>query len=133
MNVTQKHRYALSAMVQLGLNFSKGPVQLRLISDAANIPHSYLEQLVLDLKKVGLVVSTRGAKGGYQLSRSPQSISVKEIFSAIEPLSCEFKPHDQLSFFWDQFNHHINDYLSETLQELIESIFQREKVLTYSI
>ena len=133
MNVTQKHRYALSAMVQLGLSFSKGPVQLRLVSNAANIPHSYLEQLVLDLKKVGLVVSTRGAKGGYQLSRSPQIITLKDIFSAIEPLSCESRVQDQLSFFWDQFNHHVNNYLEKTLHELIESIFQREKVLTYSI
>ena len=59
MNVTKKHYYGLSAMVQLGFLFDQGPVQLRYISDQADIPHSFLEQLILDFKKVGLVKSTR--------------------------------------------------------------------------
>ena len=51
MNVTKKHKYGLSAMVQLGFFFDQGPVQLRLISDKASIPHAFLEQLILDLKR----------------------------------------------------------------------------------
>lgn len=64
MNLTKKHQYGLSAMVQLGFRYHEGPVQLRVIADAAGIPHAFLEQLMLDLKKTGLVVSRRGAKGG---------------------------------------------------------------------
>ena len=64
MNVTKKHQYGLAAMTQLGFLFDQGPVQLRFISDKANVPHAFLEQLILDLKKAQLVKSTRGAKGG---------------------------------------------------------------------
>ena len=87
---------------QLWLNWDfslqRGPVQLRILSDAANVPHAYLEQLILDLKKSGLVKSTRGAKGGYQLSRNIDDISVNDIFSAIDPLKCEVLPSDHLAF-----------------------------------
>ena len=53
MNITQKHRYGLSAMVQLGFYYQQGPVQLRIVAEEANIPHAFLEQLMLDLKKMG--------------------------------------------------------------------------------
>ena len=96
----QKHQYGLSAMVQLGFLFQKGPVQLRLISENASIPHSFLEQLILNLKKSGLVKeSTRGAKGGYQLTKSPDQVVVNDIFSAIDPLLIETANDDLLTFF----------------------------------
>ncbi len=133
MNVTQKHRYALAAMVQLGFNYNKGAVQLRLISDLGNIPHAYLEQLILDLKKHGLVISTRGSKGGYQLSRSANEIILRDIFTAIDPLNCESKKGDALAFFWDSLNDHVNHYLNVSLDLILKDVIQREKVLTYII
>ena len=133
MNVTKKHQYGLSAMVQLGFYYDKGPVQLRLISDKAGIPHAFLEQLILDLKKAGLVKSTRGAKGGYQLSNSPQLISVQSIFSAIDPLVCEFNLADSLSFFWDKLNSHLNHFFDLPLQAIMDDALQKEQVLTYTI
>ena len=133
MNVTKKHKYGLSAMVQLGFFFDQGPVQLRLISDKASIPHAFLEQLILDLKKAGLVKSTRGAKGGYQLSKSPQVISIESIFSAIDPLICMSDDSDSLSFFWGKFNSHVNHFFDLPLQSIMDDALKKEKVLTYSI
>ena len=133
MNVTKKHYYGLSAMVQLGFLFDQGPVQLRYISDQADIPHSFLEQLILDLKKVGLVKSTRGARGGYQLSKSPQNISVQSILSAIDPLVFEVDASSSLSFFWNQLNTRLNDFLDLPLQAIMDDILKKERVLTYSI
>ena len=90
MNITQKHKYGLAAMVQLGFNYQKGPIQLRVISDAAGIPHAYLEHLILDLKKAGLVVSTRGAKGGYQL-RSLGNVAEHLIFYLCKSLELKVR------------------------------------------
>ena len=133
MNVTKKHQYGLSAMVYLGFDFEKGPVQLRQISQRANIPHAFLEQLMLDLKKSGLVKSTRGAKGGYQLALSPHDISVQAIFSAIDPLKCDASHSDSLAFFWSQLNSHVNHFFNVPLQTLHEDVLNKQKVLVYSI
>ena len=108
-------------------------MQLRYISDQADIPHSFLEQLILDLKKVGLVKSTRGARGGYQLSKSPQNISVQSILSAIDPLVFEVDASSSLSFFWNQLNTRLNDFLDLPLQAIMDDILKKERVLTYSI
>ncbi|MGC6367551.1 MAG: RrF2 family transcriptional regulator [Candidatus Marinamargulisbacteria bacterium] len=133
MNITKKHQYGLAAMMQLGFFFEQGPVQLRFISDKANVPHAFLEQLILDLKKARLVKSTRGAKGGYQLATSPQNISVEDIFSAIDPLACEAKSSDALVVFWANFNQHVSKFLNVSLQSVMEDALNKEQVLTYTI
>ena len=120
-------------MVELGFCFDQEPVQLRFISDKASIPHAFLEQLMLDLKKAGLVKSTRGARGGYQLSRSPESISVQSIFSAIDPLICDSDTTDSLSFFWNKLNAHLNGFFDLPLQVIMNDALQTNRVLTYSI
>ena len=133
MNATKKHQYGLAAMVQLGFSFEKGPIQLRHISEQAVIPHAFLEQLMLDLKKSRLVKSTRGAKGGYQLANSPDKISVQAIFSAIDPLVFESSQQDSLAFFWSNLNSHINHFFDLSLQSLLEDVLKKEEVLTYAI
>lgn len=133
MNVTKKHQYGLSAMVQLGFFFDQGPVQLRLISEKAAIPHAFLEQLILDLKKGGLVKSTRGPKGGYQLLQSPDAISVNAVFSAIDPLVCDSYASDALSFFWEKLNGHVNHFFDLSIQAIMDDILKKEQVLTYAI
>ena len=133
MNVSKKHQYGLSAMVQLGFLFQKGPVQLRLISENAKIPHAFLEQLILNLKKSGLVKSTRGAKGGYQLTKSPDQVVVDDIFSAIDPLLVETENDNMLTFFWADFDSHIRDYLSVSLKNVMDNVKKKGQVLTYTI
>ena len=120
-------------MVQLGFLFQKGPVQLRLISENASIPHSFLEQLILNLKKSGLVKSTRGAKGGYQLTKSPDQVVVNDIFSAIDPLLIETANDDSLTFFWTDFDTHIREYLNLSLKNVMDNVKKKEQVLTYTI
>ena len=57
-------------MVQLGRRYGTGPASLAEIAIDEDLPRAYLEQLVTSLRDAGLVVSTRGARGGYELSRS---------------------------------------------------------------
>jgi Rrf2 family transcriptional regulator, cysteine metabolism repressor len=90
-------------MVQLGRRFGAGPASLSEIAAAEDMPRAYLEQLAFVLRDAGLVTSTRGAHGGYQLARSPHDIPMSEILRALEgplaPMICatEDATHDACS------------------------------------
>ena len=79
-------------MVQLGRHAGTGPASLAEIAAEEDLPRAYLEQLVVSLREAGLVTSTRGAHGGYELARSPERISMAEVLRALEgpiaPMMC---------------------------------------------
>jgi len=79
-------------MVQLGRHFGTGPASLAEIAAEEDLPRAYLEQLVVSLREAGLVTSTRGAHGGYELARRPQDITMGEVLRALEgpiaPMLC---------------------------------------------
>ena len=79
-------------MVQLGRHHGQGPASLAEIAAEEDLPRAYLEQLVMSLRDAGLVRSTRGAHGGYQLARDPREIRMGEILRALEgplaPMIC---------------------------------------------
>lgn len=84
MKISTKTRYGLRFMVYLGYYYQKGPVHLNRVAKAENISKKYLEQIVPHLKQGGFLVSYRGSEGGYQLSRQPNEISVKDIVEVLE-------------------------------------------------
>jgi Rrf2 family protein len=79
-------------MVQLGRRFGQGPASLAEIAAAEDLPRAYLEQLVMSLRDAGLVSSTRGAHGGYELVRPPAETRMSEVLRALEgpiaPMFC---------------------------------------------
>ena len=79
-------------MVQLARHFGTGPASLAGIAAEEDLPRAYLEQLVVSLREAGLVVSTRGAHGGYELSRPPEAITMSAVLRALEgpiaPMFC---------------------------------------------
>ena len=79
-------------MVELGRQPGESPVSLSSVAAAENLPLSYLEHLVAKLRKAGLVTSTRGAHGGYRLSRAAEEINMSEVVEALEgpvaPMDC---------------------------------------------
>jgi Rrf2 family protein len=85
MKVSAKTEYACLAMLELAVRYSQGePVRIRSIADEHGIPSRFLVQILLQLKGAGLVTSTRGAAGGYQLSKPPEEISLGEVMGVIE-------------------------------------------------
>lgn len=76
MKLSTKGRYGLRAILDLAVYQDAGAVSTQSIADRQNISESYLEQLLAKLKKAGLVVSTRGASGGYRLAKDAGQISV---------------------------------------------------------
>ena len=80
-----KAEYACRAMLELAARHGDTqPVRLKIIADAHGIPQRFLVQILLQLKGNGLVASTRGASGGYQLGRPPDQISLADIIGVID-------------------------------------------------
>jgi Rrf2 family protein len=85
MNISAKTEYACIAVVELAARYgSAEPVRIRDIANAHGIPSRFLVQILLQLKGAGLVTSTRGAAGGYQLIKDPAQITLAEVMSVIE-------------------------------------------------
>jgi Rrf2 family protein len=92
MIFTTKAEYGVRLLVELGRHDEGQPVSLKAIADAEGLPLAYLERIVALLKKAGLVESTRGAHGGYRLTRSADDITMNEAVFALEgtvaPMTC---------------------------------------------
>ena len=84
MRLTTKGRFAVTAMIDLGLRQNNGPVTLAAISQRQQISLSYLEQLFGKLRRHELVESTRGPGGGYTLGRKSDMITVADIIVAVD-------------------------------------------------
>lgn len=84
MRLTTKGRYAVTAMLDLALHYTDGPITLADISERQGISLSYLEQLFSRLRKKGLVDSARGPGGGYRLSRSAYEIAIADVITAVD-------------------------------------------------
>lgn len=84
MKLSTKGRYGLRALIDLAVNCEEDSVSISSIAARQGISEAYLEQLMAKLKKAGLVVSTRGALGGYRIARSAQEISVGDVLRALE-------------------------------------------------
>lgn len=134
MRLTTRGRYAVTALLDLAVqeNRHQGAVSLSDIAKRQSISVSYLEQLFSKLRKAGLVVSTRGASGGYHLAKPLNEIDVMTIISAVDEsinaMQCDGKgdcqdgamclTHD----LWFGLSAHIEAYLKNvTLAQLLDS------------
>ncbi len=92
MIFTTKAEYGVRLLIQLGLKGPDRPVALKAIAEAENLPLAYLERIAALLKKAGIVEATRGAHGGYRLTRAPEQITMDEVVLALEgaiaPMDC---------------------------------------------
>lgn len=98
MRVTTWAEYGLLVSLNLAKRAGQGPVAARELAEQERLPHDYVEQILLRLRRAGLVESVRGAKGGYHLARGPQAISVKHVVEASEhvifEVNCDLHPVD---------------------------------------
>ncbi len=124
MKITTKGRYALRLMVHLAQNSSRDRISLKDIAVGEDISMKYLEQIVPYLAKENLVHSTRGARGGYSLTKSPEEYSVGEIIEAVEGKVClvdcthgneNCSRYDEChtSALWSGLSNEIRNYLND--------------------
>ncbi len=92
LHFSTRGEYGVRLMVELTRHHGTGPVSLAEMADHEALPRPYLEQLVSSLREAGLVRSTRGARGGYELARDPSDIRMSEVIVALEgpitPMIC---------------------------------------------
>jgi len=132
MRLTTKGRFAVTAMIDLALRQTSGPVTLAAISQRQQISLSYLEQLFGKLRRNDLVESTRGPGGGYTLGRRANDITVADIIVSVdEPIDatqCGGKENClgegsrcMTHELWSQLNDKMVEFLSSiTLQKLVD-------------
>jgi len=93
--LTQKSKYALKALTVLAKEYGQGPVLISDIAHRENIPHKFLELILLEMKNHGWLHSKKGKGGGYFLAREPRSISLGQVVRALDgpiaPLPCVSK------------------------------------------
>lgn len=141
LNVSAKVNYACLAMLELANQHASGkPVQIRRLAEAHGIPVQFLVQILLQLKAAGLVCSTRGACGGYQLSQPPDDISIGDIVRAIEGAPNDESVDavagnptcDVLQRLFRQLDDVIWDAFDTTrLQDLVERVSGRSEPMYY--
>jgi Rrf2 family iron-sulfur cluster assembly transcriptional regulator len=130
MRLTTKGRFAVTAMVDLAMRQTRGPVTLAAISERQHISLSYLEQLFGRLRRRKLVSSVRGPGGGYRLAQPMQSVSVADIVIAVdEPLdatqcggkeNCDDDKRCMTHDLWANLNKKMHEYLSSvSLADLV--------------
>ncbi len=132
MRLTTKGRYAVTAMLDLSLNYGIRPITLADISDRQGISLSYLEQLFAHLRRDGLVSSSRGPGGGYRLSRPADKVTILDVISAVDEKvdttrcegkgNCNGEEHCLSHDIWQSLSEQIKSYLAGiTLGEVVKN------------
>lgn len=138
MKLSTRGKYAMYAMYYLASHAGEGPQTLQSIS-AVGVPKQYLEQILGNLRRAGLVSTVRGAQGGYQLARSPQEMSMLDIIDAaegpIELSECAGAEHAchrsgtcSMRRVWQQVTDSINNELEKIrLSDMLEPTCESEE------
>lgn len=99
VDISARTEYAIRAMLALAeaATEGSGPLSVDALATRQDLPRKFLEAIISDLRRAGLVTSTRGARGGYRLSRHPRDISVGDVFRAVDGPLAEvrgLRPHE---------------------------------------
>ena len=133
MRLTTKGRYAVTAMLDLSLNYGLGAITLADISERQGISLSYLEQLFARLRKQGLVSSSRGPGGGYRLSRTAETITVLDVISAVDEKVDSTQCEGRQNCHGDEkcLSHELWQSLSDQIRVYLDGITLAEVVTNY--
>jgi Rrf2 family protein len=84
MILSKKTRYAIVALTRLAREYGKGAMQIRELAEEEKIPRSFLENILLELKKMGILGSKLGKAGGYYLLKNPSEVSLADVLRHFE-------------------------------------------------
>ena len=140
MKLTKKSHYAVKALLDLSLDSEHKPISVNTIAQRQDLPAPYLEKILIEIRRAGLIKSIRGAQGGYQLALPPDEIAIAHILIAvgdkIEPLANKtYGDNDSAedwvtSSLWRRLNHKLVDALYEiTLADLYYDARSRQASL----
>ncbi len=148
MRISTKGRYAVRVMLDLAVNNTGEYIKVKQIADRQGISEKYLEQIIAILNKAGFVKSTRGAQGGYRLSRDPKEYTVGQILrlteGSLNPVPCLDSCTSEVDCLrydtcetvevWKQLADAINGVVDHvTIADLAEKHAKRMESMTYMI
>lgn len=147
MKMSTKGRYAVRILLSIARFQKNGPVPKKVIAKEEGISPDYIEQIIVPLKNDGLVIGIRGVKGGFQLAKEPEDITVFQILRAsegtmtlvdCEHMDCQGKDKNKCVTrpVWAGAAAVLEEYFSKiTLKELLERVdeIERSATATYSI
>jgi Rrf2 family protein len=145
MKISAKGEYGVMALIDLALHQGEGDVQILQISERQKIPKQYLDQLMLILKRSGIVASSRGRQGGYHLAKPAGEITLLEIVTALEgpienhnfigkSLPSNQTARQLLHRVWEEIYSHETHLLSSlTLEAVCEHQKRSESQIMYHI
>ena len=114
--ISKKSGYAIRGLLELALRGNEGPVNVRTLAKAQDIPTRFLEIILNELKQGGFVLSIRGKAGGYRLAREADEITVGQI---IQFLDRNMKAHDVAA---DTVPHHGDFVLSSMMNKINRAV-----------
>ena len=138
--ISKKTIYGLQAAILLAKRYDSGPVLITDLAHEGHFPRKFLEAILLELRKKGILSSKKGKGGGYILGKRPQDISVGEIIRTLEgPLSeilfeAENKESNEINLIMKELRDAMSNILDKTsLSDLIERASNGQIVLNYAI
>ena len=136
IGISSKTVYAVAALQELGSIQGDGVLKIKEIAANANIPQNFLEQILLELKKQGLLISTKGAHGGYKLAKTLKDITLRDVVVILESdiFSDICKTdHEGLKLFWADVKESVSESFNIPLSELKNYQLKATQTLNYSI
>jgi len=129
--LSRKSEYALLALIDLAKHYGKDePPKIIEIAERNDIPKKYLEQIFLQLKGAGYVRSIRGSRGGYELAKQPDKITLAEIIRLIDgPLA---SVGSASLYFFEHTPIEKNEKLLQVFKEIRDIVAQKMESLTLS-
>jgi len=138
MKLSQKTEYALRAMLELARQYAQGqPVRSADIAKHQRIPEKFLELILVELRRAGLLSSQRGPVGGHRLARAPERIAVGEIWRAIDGVPFErtgMGANDPFAFIWQEVDGAVGEIVDNvTLDDVRLRSESKQSVPDFSI
>ena len=136
IGISSKTIYAVAALQELGSIPDKEVLKIKEIAANASIPQNFLEQILLELKKQGLLTSIKGAHGGYKLAKNLQEITLKDVVIILESdIFSDIEQTDDpaLILFWKDLKQNVSEVFEIPLSELKNYQLKATQTLNYSI
>jgi Rrf2 family iron-sulfur cluster assembly transcriptional regulator len=123
MKLTTRGHYSVKALLDLALQPAGQPVSVNTIAHRQELPSPYLEKLLIELRRAGIVESVRGSQGGYRLAKSPEHISLGQILEAVGEIIEPLPNHEpQANQVEDWVTYAVWKRLSQKLREALYKI-----------
>ena len=134
--ISSKTRYGLKAVVCLAKNYQQRPVLIADLAKKEKIPQKFLESILLELRKNGILSSKKGKGGGYGLARPPDEIYIGEVIRVLEGaiISASSENQSEIDAIIKEVQDAMSNILDKTsLTDLIEKVKKGEEILNFVI